>query len=75
MYRIDERMNQTADLSQPVDLASANGLGVLLRERRRRIVQGATTELDVLATIRDRAGAGRSGNVGRRDETAEMGAR
>ena len=36
MRRIDARAAQVVDLPQPVDLAFSNGLGVLLREQRRR---------------------------------------
>jgi hypothetical protein len=74
MYRIDERTIHTAELPQPAELAFANGLGMLLRERRRRLVRGTATELDVLAAIKDRSRAGASGHAGRRVETAAMGA-
>jgi hypothetical protein len=35
---MDERMIETSDLSQPVDLGCSNGLGFLMRERRRMML-------------------------------------
>jgi hypothetical protein len=60
---MDERMIETADLSQPVDLGCSNGLGFLMRERRRMMlhngVMGRTVEPAVPARlIRLMAGRG-----------------
>jgi len=35
MVRMDERAKATADRGHPVDLGCCNGLGILMRERRR----------------------------------------
>jgi hypothetical protein len=75
MRRMDERITETAELPQPVDLATSNGLGFLMRERRRLIGRGTTTALDVLATISGRSRAATVGRTGRPIESPKMGGR
>jgi hypothetical protein len=53
--QMDERMIDTSDMAQPVDLGCSNGLGFLMRERRRMMlhngVRGRSVEPAVPARL------------------------
>jgi hypothetical protein len=53
--RTNGRMTATADMSHPVDLACCNGLGILMRERRRMNRRDDLNSRDLVATIADRS--------------------
>ncbi len=49
------RMAATTDMSQPIDLGCCNGLGILMRERRRMNRRDDLNGRDLVATISDRS--------------------
>ena len=53
MVRLSERATATADFGHPVDLGFCNGLGILMRERRRM------NRRDELPLILEAGGVGR----------------
>jgi hypothetical protein len=53
MNRTDVRLTSAIDFAQPVDLAFCNGLGILMRERRRMHRRGDLTGRDLIPTAVD----------------------
>jgi hypothetical protein len=49
--RRDDLAIETTDLSQPVDLGCSNGLGFLMRERRRMILHNDLLGRDVVPAV------------------------
>jgi hypothetical protein len=73
--RTHGRMTATTDMSHPVDLACCNGLGILMRERRRMHRRDDLNGRDLVATIPDRSRMGMGGRGVRRVEFVKNGAR
>jgi hypothetical protein len=49
--RMDELTTESADVSQTVDLGCSNGLGFLMRERRRMILHNGLMGRDVVPAV------------------------
>jgi hypothetical protein len=73
--RTNGRMTATTDMSHPVDLACCNGLGILMRERRRMHRRDDLNGRDLVATLRDRSRMGMGGRGVRRIDSVKNGAR
>ncbi len=75
MHRIDERMTPAMNICQPVDLAFSNGLGILLRERRRLNRRDDLIGRDLIPVTSESAGLRVGGRTGHRMDSIKNGAR
>ena len=75
MRRMDERMTDAAELPRPVDLAFCNGLGILMRERRRLNRRENQMGQELIPTISDRLFTLMTGHSFHRTDTGKNGAR
>jgi hypothetical protein len=73
--RTNGRMTATTDICDPVDLGCCNGLGILMRERRRMHRRDEVNGRDLVATLADRTRMGMGGQGVRRVESVKNGVR
>ena len=71
----NERMSAAAGINESVDLGCCNGLGILMRERRRMHRRDELNGRDLGATLVDRSRMWVGGRGVRRVESVKNGAR
>jgi hypothetical protein len=75
MVRTNERATATPEFGHPVDLAFSNGLGILMRERRRMSRRDELTGRDLVPASADRSPFWHGGRGVRPVDAVKIGAR